>query len=615
MNNEKQAINKYWSHKILISCILVVIAIIYGRVRNYEFINYDDGMYVYKNNYLAGMGGPGEAFFWKNIYFESFPPVTLSALSFISRFAKPEQKHDFNPPVSPSLFHWTSLILHSCCVLLVYLLLYLITRHRPGAFFGALLFALHPVQVDTVTWISNIKGLLATLYCLLSIIFYYFFEHHIGRQKFIFYGLSFLMFILAILSKPVMVSLPLIIFALTFLDEYSPQKSRSSDTSINTIRDIIKQIKLSGYTLFFWLLFTIPVILVNKSAEVSTVLVELWQRPIIAGNALFFYFKQLLVPWYISPEYSMSYQRVLENNWSYLTAFISLILIIVLFKKYRVSWINVGMGIFILGCLPLLGFLTYRYQFNSTVADRYLYLSMLGPALLLSRYIAISRFRYTPKIVFLVLVVFAIKSFVQTGYWKNSEVLYTYIISKNDLSWLAHNNLANYYEGKNKRQKAITHYQSAIKIRPDYAEAHNNLGSNLDKMGKTSEAKKHIEKALQINPNSAAAHNNLGIIYFNQRNYGQAKKHYLQTLKLNPDIANAHFNLANIFANQRQYDKALEHFHAALKLNPRYAPIHYYLGRVYYLKNDYSKARYHYQQTLKLDPAHQGAKQALEKLK
>ena len=190
-----------------------------------------------------------------------------------------------------------------------------------------------------------------------------------------------------------------------------------------------------------------------------------------------------------------------------------------------------------MGTAPTLGLVPFSFQDISTVADRYLYFSFLGPALLVACFLSEPRHRRDLTLLLCVglLALLAIRSASQAGYWSDSITLYRHVLTINPRSWLARVSLGDSLAEQRKFDQAMAHYLQALRIRPNDASTHNNLGNILAGQKKFEEARAHYLKALRIEPDNAAAHNNLANVLVQQNDLGQAIAHYLQALQIDPE--------------------------------------------------------------------------------
>jgi tetratricopeptide (TPR) repeat protein len=254
-------------------------------------------------------------------------------------------------------------------------------------------------------------------------------------------------------------------------------------------------------------------------------------------------------------------------------------------------------------------------------ADRYTYLPQIGLYLLLAWAAAdvCAGWRHRRVVlgggstVILVALIFCARA--QTAYWRNSESLWTHTLACTADNFIGHNNLGNALLKMGQVDEAIVHFQKALEIKPDFAEAHNNLGNFLFQKGQVDEAIVHFQKALEIKPDYAVAHYNLGNALLKMGHVDEAIAHFQKALQINPDYAEAHNNLGYALIQKGSVDEAIAHFQKALQINPDYADAHNNLGNILLQKGSVDEAITHYQKALQINPdsaeAHKNLNNAL----
>jgi tetratricopeptide (TPR) repeat protein len=284
-------------------------------------------------------------------------------------------------------------------------------------------------------------------------------------------------------------------------------------------------------------------------------------------------------------------------------------------------------------------------------ADRFTYLSQIGLYLAIVwaiRDLTVS-WRYRRQVLcvgaLMVITVLMVYASIQTSYWRDTESLWNHTLACTSGNYVGHNSLGNGLAVQGRSVEAIEHYQKAIEIKPNYAEAyynlgrlfagqgrfaeaigyyqraleikpnlaeaHYNLGIVLDRQGKPGEAIDHYQKALAINPDYAEAHNNLGMVLARQGQSAEAIRHFQQALEIKPDYAEAHNNLGNALGDQGRYAEAAEHYRKAIEFKPDYAEAYYNLGNALALQGKYAEAIGHFQKALQLKPDDVNARNSL----
>jgi hypothetical protein len=438
--------------------VIATVLIVFARVASHDFLIWDDRYTIQRNARLHPPTLQSIVHYWTHPEFGLYIPVTYTTWAAIAPIARVDAADPTTIAyLSPRAFHTANLVLHMLSALVVLAILRRLTANDWAACAGALLFALHPVQVEPVAWASGLKDVLAGLLALSAV----WFHLRDQRRSDI---VALIAFILAMLAKPQALVTPLIVLV---IDVWI--LGRTWRTSIRT--------------LWPWLLLMVACAITTKLIQDAPMVADcpLWSRPLIAGDAVAFYLQKLVVPWPLIPDYGRTPAQVIERGWVYWTPLIPLALIVLLWIfRNRVRWLIASFLIFIVGVLPVLGLTRFLFQQYSTVADHYLYLSMLGPAIavawLLNRY----RAQWLVGACAVWLCVLGAMSFVQTGRWENDVTLFTYATSVNPQSFVSHNNLGAVLLESGRLDEARAHLSVALAIKPDYAPARDNLNALVE---------------------------------------------------------------------------------------------------------------------------------------
>lgn len=617
---------------------MIVIALaVFWRVSSYGFLNYDDDKNVYENRYVEQFTLSNTLHFWKGPYNGLYIPVTYNLWAFQARLSEFFPADSSDTDLNPRVFHTTNLAIHLLSMLVVFYVLRTLVRDDLSACAGALLFAIHPVQVEPVAWVTGLKDVLGGFLSLVALWQYISYANLTsapvrggggrGHRRYI---VATIAFVLAMLAKPSAVVVPLVAGILGYW--------------------VLKRsFRRNLLELIPWVALAVPIIIWTRLTQRSEVPVmfipAFWERLLVAGDALTFYVYKLVMPVSMGPDYGRSPELVLEHGWIYLTGSIPYILAIILLWKNRRPWLLASTGIFVAAILPVLGFVPFMFQDISTVADRYVYFAMLGPALGLGWFLSHHRSIPGRVICVLVLGILGLRSAHQTQCWNDSRTFFEHALVVNSNSWLAHNNLGiilqdegkfqqaitHYTEAfrinprdakahnnlasilveQNKLEEAIAHYTEALKISPNFAKAHTNLGLALRRQGKLEEAIAHYTEALRLNPNNPKTHNNMGVALQRQGKLKDALAHYTQALRLDPGNARAHNNLGLGLREEGRLEEAISHFNEALRLRPNYAKAHYNLGLTLEEQGRLEEAIAHFAEALKINPDFEQARREL----
>jgi protein O-mannosyl-transferase len=499
-------------------------------------------------------------------------------------------------------YHLVNITLHAAAASMVGLILYRLAI--PGAYFAAAIFALHPVQVESVAWITEIKNTLSAVFYLGAAIAWLRYRDKANAGA---YALSLGLFVLALCSKTVTATLPAALLVIEWW-----QRGR-----LSWRRDVLP---------------LVPFFILGVAAGLATVWVERSlvgaegaafditpiERGLIAGRALWFYAGKLLWPVnlvFIYPRWSVSQ----DIWWQYVYPAAAIAVLAVAWGLRR-RWRGPLAGVlYFAGTLfPALGFFNVYPFLFSFVADHFQYLASIGlitlaaggAARLLERRQMWNR--PAANVVCLAVVsTLAVLSWRQSHVYADVESLYRATIEGNPESWMAHNNLAGALIARGAADEAVGHAEIALTLKPDYAEARNNLGLALASRGRSDEALAQYRKALELQPEYAEAHNNLGFLLAGRGQVDEAIAHYRRALEIDPGLAGAHYNLAEALTAQGQTDEAVEHLHTALALKPEYAEAHNSLGVILAERGKLGQARDQFAAAVELKPQYAEARNNL----
>lgn len=498
-------------------------------------------------------------------------------------------------------YHLTNMLLHAISAWLVILIVRRLSL--PGAVLAGLIFAVHPVQVESVAWISEQKNTLSTVFYLASALVYLEFDRTRSRNR---YWLGLALFVCALLSKTVTATLPGVLLVILWW-----QRGK-----LNLRRDV--------QPLAPWLVLGVTAGIFSAwverkfiGAEGSQFALSFLDRCLLAGRVIWFYLWKAVWPanlTFIYPHWTID--AGVWWQWLFPIAAIAVLAVFaVMARRGRRS--PLAAALFFTGTLvPVLGFLNvYPFQF-SYVADHFQYVAILGvivPAAILAQ--------WKPRIAGTALVtVLLVLSWSQSGMYRQAEPLYRETLARNPDSWLANNNLAGVLmRTPGRALEAVPYLQAALRLKPDIAEAHNNLGLILSETpGKRDEAIAEYQAALRIKPAYAEAHNNLGSALAEiPDRHAEAIAEYQTAIKLAPDYPEAHNNLGSALSElpDRRAD-AIAEFETALRLNPNLAEAHANLGVA--LARDparVAEAMLHLEAALRLRPDMQPVRQLLAQLR
>jgi tetratricopeptide (TPR) repeat protein len=556
---------------------------------------------------------------------------------------------------NPLGYHLVNVLLHALSAVLLWRVL---ARLRlPGAWLAAAIFAVHPVNVESVAWISERKNTLCMCFYLLSLLFYLRLDNPTPQPgatcrtqsatapifqppSALLYGLSLFAFALAPLSKTAVAPLPVVLLGVAWW-----RRGRLD------LRDVWRSAP------FFALAAATALLSVwyqtHQAIGASMVDVRndsFWSRLAGAGWAVWFYLYKAVLPLnlsFIYPRWQIDASQV--------SAYVPGLLVAAAFLlcwRYRRQWgkpLLLGLGYFVLLLLPVLGFVSIYFMRYSLVADHWQYFAIIGPIALAAAGItaafgrvqspeseveslpsprpsplpkgregivasALANQRSWSGRGFLyaaccgaLVVTLGVLAWRQARMYTDLETLWVATLARNPGAGIAHNNLGTLLLQKGRVDDAIAHFQKALAIQPHAADVHSNLGGALLGQGRVDEAIAHLRTALNIQPDSAQAHHNLGNALLQQGRVDEAIAHFQQVVDSQPSVASAYANLAGALLQAGRLDEAVAHSSRALELQPDLADAQMTLGNALLAKGQVNEAMAHFRKAVELQPSLPGA--------
>jgi Tfp pilus assembly protein PilF len=543
-------------------CIFLVVSVLaaYSQVRRFDFVNFDDDEYVSENVYIQnGITPKTIRWAFTTTYAKNWHPVTwLSHMLDIQIFG-----------LNPGGHHVTSVLLHAANSLLLFLCLSMMSASRWRSGLVAALFALHPCHVESVAWISERKDVLCTFFWMLTLLSYLRYVRKTQTGSYLFIVLFFL---LALLAKPMAVTLP---FVLLLIDLW-PLNRVSNPFSHGSTP--------ARYRIFFHLIREkFPLFILSAGSAVVTYIIQQRGGAVVSsdfypmgvrwGNALLSYVKymgKLIWPAQLAVYYP--YPRE-WGGWSIILSGLLLLMITVLAIRFvrRLPWLAVGWLWYLGTLVPVIGLIQVGSQ---AMADRYTYIPSIGFFIIIAWGIEeISKKWRHRKIGFIVAAVCLCSlllktTWTQVGYWRDSTTLFSHALKVTRNNFLAHHNLGVALSQTGKPFEAKQHYQRSIQISPKFVQAHYNLGLLLLEQGEPKKAMRLFSKVLLLDPDHVDASISMGNIFAVQSNYKQALWYYAKALRLHPDNPKVHNNLGIVLAHMGKLETAMHQFQIALRLRP-----------------------------------------------
>jgi tetratricopeptide (TPR) repeat protein len=495
--------------------------------------------------------------------------------------------------LNPTGYHITNILIHTACVLLIWRILILLKI--PAAWPAALVFAVHPVNVESVAWVAQRKTLLAMLFFLMAVLLYLKFEN---GNNLLLYRLSAGTFVLAMLSKGSVVGLPIVLLLIAWWRR-----------GTITRRDVLRSVPFFGISAVMscveiWFQY-------NRAIGGDVIRSDdFFARSAGAGMAVWFYIYKAILP--INLSFIYPRWQIDPKNWFVYIPLALLAALFLLLLRYRRSWgksLLFALGYYVAMLLPILGFFNIYFMRYSLVADHYQYVSIIG---LISFAAAVSYgvldrlgspgANTAKALGVLVVAIFAIFTWRQCHIYKDIETLWSDTLQKNPNSSIAHSGLGFALQSQGRFDEAISYYYQVIQIEPKNESAYNNLGNTLASMGRFDEAVSHYNNALRIKPNYATAHYNLAQALKSQGRIDEAISHYNKALSIKPDYAGAHINLGIVLKSQGKIDEAMSHYREALQIKPDSAEAYYNLGNALKSQGKLEEAISSYEKSLHLNP-------------
>jgi hypothetical protein len=530
-----------------------------------DFTTWDDNLNVSRNPYLNPPSVEGVAHFWVTPHMALYIPVTYTIWGILAAAARLDTPDAAGISLNPSIFHFANLIVHVVAVLAAYQLLLALTRRRWPACAGALLFALHPVQVESVAWVAGMKDVLCGMFSLLALWQYLEFAKisrenagvspHPAPQRWLHYALATMLLILAMLSKPSAMTVPAIALVLDRL----------------IIRRAWRRIALS---LWPWALLAVACAVVAHLVQPVPTPPDggrIWARPLLAGAAVAFYLYKLIAPVSLAVQYHYSPPVLLAGRWLHFAWLIpAAVAIAIWFGRKRAPWLFIAALLFVIPILPVLGLVPFQFERYSLTADHYLYVAMIGPALALAFALSMLHGRWlriAGGICGVGLAVLAIRSDLQTLHWHDTQTLFEHALAVNPDSDAADNQLAQIALDQNHPEEAERLALNSIHSQPNQGDAYDVLGNALARQKHLAEAAEAYRQTVERDPNNYAALTSLGAMRASQ-NLNEAIGLFQKAIAIEPTYGKAHLNLAIAFAHANRLRDAVREADVAARLNP-----------------------------------------------
>ncbi len=579
----------------LLVCLALVLvnAAIYSQVRNFDFVNYDDGPHVYDNLPIQrGVDPDSVEWAFSSVLISNYIPVTTLSYLF-----------DFHVSgLDPGAYHLTNLLFHALNSVLLFLVMFRLTSALWPSALVAALFAVHPLHVESVAWISARKDVVSTFFWLLTLWVY---AAYARKPRVLPYLSAIALFALGLLAKPMLVTLP---FVLLLID-YWPLNRFGDDTEAPnpTLRGHWGL--LLEKAPFFVLTIAVSVLtfIVQRSAdavpgvEVFGILTRIYNAivsyGVYIGKSVW---PSDLIPFYPHPGAGIPLLSVLLS-----IMFLAALTTLCIRLRHKSPYLIVGWLWFLGTLVPVIGIVQVGGQ---AMADRYTYVPLVGLFMMAAwaaKDIAASRpaLRIPMAVSGAAIVsAFSILSWQQARHWENSIALFEHTLRLSPQNSTALANLGEAYLSDGRAEEAIGPIEAALAQNPEGLGNLRNLGSAYRLVGRYKDAEEQLWHAVQLDPESPKTYSHLGLVFVDQGQNSRAQLHFERALALDPDYFPAHVNLGNALLEQELFLEALSHYRFVLKRYPEHADALTNMGAVLLLLEDYEDAIPFFQRALEIVP-------------
>lgn len=583
---------RLWASVCVCIFLVVLTWLVFGQTLWHDFINYDDPRYVYENTKITdGLRISGIAWAFTHIHSMNWHPLTT-----ISHMLDC-QLYGLNA----GWHHFTNVLLHTLAAILLFLALQQMTDAVWRSAFVAAVFAIHPLRVESVAWVAERKDVLSGVCFMLTLLAYVYYTRAPSLRR---YLAVVLVFVLGLMSKPMLVTLPLVLLVLDYWPLCRIER-HTSDAGRRLFMPVLEKIPLIALSA----VSSVVTFLVQKGAVGWTEDLPILERINNAAVSYVLYIWQMFWPMNLAVFYPHPENRL--PLWEIVSSFLLLIgitAVAIVLRKKR-PYLITG-WLWYLGMLvPVIGLVQVGWQGR---ADRYTYLPQIGLLIAITWAVAdlTSLWRRQRAILsaaaILVIGALSLCAWIQTSYWRDSESLFRHALAVTVNNDVAENNLGIVFLRQGKVDEAISLLQTAVDLRPDNSPAHENLAKALLQKGQVDDALIHYRKLLELQPDNIEVHNIVGTVLTQQGRVGEGVEEWQKVLAIQPDNGNAMSNLAWVFATSpdqslRDGPKAVELAEQALRLSGGRIPILFRtLAAAYAESGEFSKAIQAAQQGIEL---------------
>jgi Flp pilus assembly protein TadD len=588
-----------------VTLALIALTIVaFGQVcdRGFQFINLDDDVYVTENRHVkAGLNGPDFGWAWTTFYAANWHPLTWLSLQLDATLYGS----------SAWGFHLTNLVLHCGNVVLLFVVL----RRMTGAIWRsaavAALFAVHPLHVESVAWVAERKDVLSTLFWMLTLLAY---VQYVERPSWPRYLLMVAAFVIGLLAKPMLVTLPCVLLLL----DWWPLGRVAGESQLPALTRPGSPIgaRTPPHSVRFLVLEKVPLFILAAASCVVTVLAQkhggtvatLEALPVHGrvANALVSYGRYLgmtLWPTDLAAWYPFDPTALTAGPVTAAVLLLLLVTLLALREARRRPYLIVGWLWYLGTLVPVIGLVQVGMQ---ALADRYTYVPLIGIFIALVWGVAELAARHHAErlaagAAAVLIGALTVCTWLQVTYWHDRFSLWHHALDVTRINHMAENNLGTALAELGKHDEALAHFLRAREIKPDLPEAHNNLGLAYRKRGELEQAIACYTEALRLNPRSALPHINMGVALTFRGDWDRAAEHFAEAARLNPENEESFHNLAVTLGLQGKFEEALAASREALRLRPADVRFRYELAYDLYGTGRIAEAESCYREALAMD--------------
>jgi Flp pilus assembly protein TadD len=560
--------------------LVAITWLVFGQTLRHDFVNFDDHVYVYENpRIIQGITLDNVIGVFAHLHARNWHPLTsISHMLDCQLFGLNAGGH-----------HFTNVLLHTIAVLLLFLVFHQMTGAFWQSAFVASLFAIHPLHVESVAWISERKDVLSADFFMLTLWAYLRYARgpSIGRYAVVVFFLG-----LGLMSKPMLVTLP---FVLLLLDYWPLKRTCHQNPAFRNPRsEADTRWRVTSDRMFTLVLEKIPLLVLSTFSCAATLLAQsnseatdgLDQLPFTwrFNNAVITYVTyvwQMIWPTRLAVFYPHPNDQLPFWQVNLAITFLVVCSLLAILLRKQLPYILTGWFWYIGMLVPVIGLVQVGEQAR---ADRYTYLPQIGLYVMIAWAVAdLARSHRNRRFALAIgappaIAALTVCAFVQTSYWKNSEILWTHALAVTSDNDVAHNNLGYLSLRRGALDEAISHFNTALKIREGNAASHynlgralieNNLANALARKGLAADAIPHYEEAVRLRPDYADAYYNFGSVLFREGKIDDAIMEWQKALAIQPYDAEAHTSLGTAFGRKGMLREAITEYQQALKVAPQ----------------------------------------------